>query len=56
MLRAEAVSAGYGGAPIIEDVSVKVHAGKITAIVGSERGREVHPAQSAERGAAALAR
>ena len=34
VLRAEAVSAGYGGPPIIEDVSLAVLAGKITAIVG----------------------
>jgi ABC-type branched-subunit amino acid transport system ATPase component len=34
VLRAEAVTAGYGGPPIIEDVSVTVLAGKITAIVG----------------------
>jgi ABC-type Mn2+/Zn2+ transport system ATPase subunit len=33
-LRAEGVTAGYGGAPIIEDVSLAVPAGKITAIVG----------------------
>ncbi len=34
VLRAEAVSAGYGGAPIIEDVSINVYAGKIAAVVG----------------------
>src|SRR6266567_1387792 len=34
VLRAEAVSAGYGGPPIIEDVSVNVYAGKIAAVVG----------------------
>jgi ABC-type branched-subunit amino acid transport system ATPase component len=34
VLRAEAVTAGYGGPPIIEDVSATVLAGKITAIVG----------------------
>src|SRR5438876_10514965 len=34
VLRAEAVTAGYGGPPIIEDVSIAVLAGKITAIVG----------------------
>jgi len=34
VLRAEAVTAGYGGPPIIEDVSVTVLPGKITAIVG----------------------
>ncbi len=34
VLRAESLTAGYGGPPIIEDVSLAVHAGKITAIVG----------------------
>ena len=34
VLRAEGVTAGYGGPPVIEDVSVTVLAGKITAIVG----------------------
>jgi ABC-type branched-subunit amino acid transport system ATPase component len=34
VLRAEAVTAGYGGPPIIEDVSLTIPAGKITAIVG----------------------
>jgi ABC-type branched-subunit amino acid transport system ATPase component len=34
VLRAEGVTAGYGGAPIIEDVSLTVYARKITAIVG----------------------
>ena len=34
MLRADGVTAGYGGPPIIEDVSLTVLAGKITAIVG----------------------
>jgi branched-chain amino acid transport system ATP-binding protein len=34
VLRADALSAGYGGPPVIEDVSVAVLAGKITAIVG----------------------
>ena len=34
VLRAEGVTAGYGGAPVIEDVSVSVRAKKITAIVG----------------------
>jgi branched-chain amino acid transport system ATP-binding protein len=34
VLRADRVSAGYGGPPIIEDVSLSVPAGKITAIVG----------------------
>ena len=34
VLRAEGVCAGYGGPPIIEDVSLTVHAGKIAAVVG----------------------
>ena len=34
VLRADGVTAGYGGPPIIEDVSLTVLAGKITAIVG----------------------
>lgn len=34
VLRVENVTAGYGGPPIIEDVSINVHKGKITAIVG----------------------
>ncbi len=34
VLRAEGVTAGYGGPPIIEDVSITVYAKKITAIVG----------------------
>lgn len=34
VLRVEAVTAGYGGQPIIEDVSMTVRAGKITAVVG----------------------
>src|SRR5215470_1022499 len=34
VLRAEGVCAGYGGPPIIEDISLSVHAGKITAVVG----------------------
>ena len=34
VLRAEGVCAGYGGPPVIEDVSITVHAGKITAVVG----------------------
>ena len=33
-LRAEGITAGYGGPPIVEDVSVAVPPGKITAIVG----------------------
>ena len=34
VLRADGVTAGYGGPPIIEDISLAVHARKITAIVG----------------------
>ena len=34
VLHAERVCAGYGGPPVIEDVSIAVHAGKITAVVG----------------------
>ena len=34
ILRAEGITAGYGGPPIIEDISLTVRAGKITAIVG----------------------
>jgi branched-chain amino acid transport system ATP-binding protein len=34
VLSAEGLTAGYGGPPIIEDVSLTVHAGKITAVVG----------------------
>ncbi len=34
VLRAEGVTAGYGGPPIIEDISLSVRAGRITAIVG----------------------
>jgi ABC-type branched-subunit amino acid transport system ATPase component len=34
VLSAEGITAGYGGPPIIEDVSLSVHARKITAIVG----------------------
>jgi ABC-type branched-subunit amino acid transport system ATPase component len=34
VLRADGVTAGYGGPPIIEDVSLQVQAGRITAIVG----------------------
>ncbi|HEX3513151.1 MAG TPA: ATP-binding cassette domain-containing protein, partial [Trebonia sp.] len=34
VLRAEGVTAGYGGPPIVEDVSIAVPGGKITAIVG----------------------
>ncbi len=34
VLRADGVTAGYGGQPIIEDVSLAVRAGRITAVVG----------------------
>ena len=34
VLSTEAVTAGYGGPPIIQDISLTVLAGKITAIVG----------------------
>jgi branched-chain amino acid transport system ATP-binding protein len=34
VLSTEALTAGYGGPPIIEDISLRVRAGKITAIVG----------------------
>jgi ABC-type branched-subunit amino acid transport system ATPase component len=34
VLEARAITAGYGGAPVISDVSVSVPGGKITAIVG----------------------
>jgi len=34
VLRAERVCAGYGGPPIIEDVSLSVYPGKIAAVVG----------------------
>jgi ABC-type branched-subunit amino acid transport system ATPase component len=34
VLRAEGVTAGYGGPPIIEDVRLTVLAGRITAVVG----------------------
>src|SRR5690242_5827041 len=34
VLRAEGVTAGYGGPPIIEDISLRVLAGRITAVVG----------------------
>lgn len=34
VLRVENITAGYGGQPIIEDVSIEVHKSKITAIVG----------------------
>ena len=34
VLRVDAITAGYGGAPIIQNVSLDVHKGRITAIVG----------------------
>ena len=34
VLKIDSVTAGYGGAPIIENVSLDVYKGKITAIVG----------------------
>jgi branched-chain amino acid transport system ATP-binding protein len=34
VLGADGVTAGYGGPPVIEDISLAVHAGRITAIVG----------------------
>jgi ABC-type branched-subunit amino acid transport system ATPase component len=34
VLSTERLTAGYGGPPIIEDISLTVHSGKITAIVG----------------------
>jgi branched-chain amino acid transport system ATP-binding protein len=34
VLRAERVCAGYGGPPVIEDVSLSVYPGKIAAVVG----------------------
>ena len=34
VLRAEGVCAGYGGPPVISDVSIMVHAGKVAAVVG----------------------
>ncbi len=34
VLRVEGLTAGYGGAPIIEDVSLEVRKGRIAAIVG----------------------
>jgi len=34
VLEARSITAGYGGAPVIDDVSIRVPAGKITAIVG----------------------
>jgi ABC-type branched-subunit amino acid transport system ATPase component len=34
VLRVDRVTAGYGASPVIEEVSLEVHQGKITAIVG----------------------
>ncbi len=34
VLSTEGLTAGYGGPPVIEDISVSVRAGKVTAIVG----------------------
>src|SRR5712692_2375064 len=34
VLAAKGVTAGYGGQPVIEDVSLSVRAGRITAVVG----------------------
>jgi branched-chain amino acid transport system ATP-binding protein len=34
VLRAEGVCAGYGGPPVIEDVSLSVYPGKVAAVVG----------------------
>ena len=34
VLSTKGLTAGYGGPPIIEDISLTVRAGKITAIVG----------------------
>ena len=34
MLELDAITAGYGGEPVISDVSLRAHAGQITAIVG----------------------
>ena len=34
VLSTEALTAGYGGSPVIQDISLTVRAGKITAIVG----------------------
>jgi branched-chain amino acid transport system ATP-binding protein len=34
VLRAAGLTAGYGGPPVIEDISLDVRAGKVTAIVG----------------------
>jgi branched-chain amino acid transport system ATP-binding protein len=34
VLKTEGLTAGYGGPPIIEDISLEVRAGQITAIVG----------------------
>lgn len=34
VLEVEAITAGYGGAPVISEVSLRAHSGQITAIVG----------------------
>ena len=34
VLTTEGLTAGHGGPPIVEDISLTVHAGKIAAIVG----------------------
>lgn len=34
VLEVESLTAGYGGAPVIADLSIRAHAGKITAVVG----------------------
>ncbi len=34
VLKIDSITAGYGGAPIIENVSLEVYKGKITAIIG----------------------
>lgn len=33
-LQVDSLTAGYGGAPVIADLNVRAHAGKITAVVG----------------------
>src|SRR6202165_1139135 len=37
-LAVEGLTAGYGGPPVVENVSVKAHRGAITAIVGPDGG------------------
>jgi ABC-type branched-subunit amino acid transport system ATPase component len=34
VLELDAITAGYGGAPVVSEVSLRAHAGQITAIVG----------------------